>query len=382
MKLLVVGAGLTGAVIAREMAEAGHSALVIDERDHIAGNCHTEPDPDTGVMVHVYGPHIFHTDDDIVWKYINRFGEMMPYKNRVKATVGGSVYSLPINLHTINQLYGKAMSPDEARSFITSEADTSIDDPQTFEEQALKFVGPKIYKAFFHGYTKKQWGVEPSELPASILKRLPLRFNYEDNYFNHKHQGMPKHGYTKIVQNILDHKNIEIRLNLRSEDFAGDFDHTVYSGALDRWFDHKFGRLSYRTLRFEKFHYDGDYQGTAVMNYCDEAVPYTRISEHKHFAPWNSEEFEKTTCFKEFSAACGPDDIPFYPVRLVHDKALLQKYIETAKQESRVTFAGRLGTYSYLDMDVSIKRALETAGAIKAMWKTGGDTLAFVHDPL
>jgi len=382
VKLLIVGAGFTGAVVARAMADAGHHALVVDERDHIAGNCHTAPDPSSGVMVHVYGPHIFHTDDEQVWDYVNRFGEMMPFKNQVKATVGGNVYSLPINLHTINQLYGAALSPDEAKALIASEADNSIENPTTFEEQALKFVGSKIYKTFFYGYTKKQWGVEPSELPASILKRLPLRFNYDDNYFNHKYQGIPRDGYTQIVEKILYHKNIEVRLNQRSEDIEGDFDHTVYSGPLDRWFDHKFGRLSYRTLRFEKFEYEGDFQGTAVMNYCDQDVPFTRISEHKHFAPWNAGEFKKTTCFKEFSAECKVGDIPFYPIRLVHDKALLQKYVDEAKKQSKITFAGRLGTYSYLDMDVTIKRALETAEALLKTWSSGGDQLAFVHDPL
>ncbi|MCW8842084.1 MAG: NAD(P)-binding protein, partial [Rhodobacteraceae bacterium] len=196
LKILLVGAGLSGAVIGRRLAQAGHDITVIDGRDHIGGNCYTERDRETGVMLHVYGPHIFHTDDEEVWDYVNSFSRFLPYKNRVKTTSQGQVFSLPINLHTINQFYKKTMRPDEARAFIAAIGDHSIEDPQTFEEQALKFVGPDLYEAFFKGYTEKQWGCAPSELPASILKRLPVRFNYDDNYFYHRYQGMPEHGYT------------------------------------------------------------------------------------------------------------------------------------------------------------------------------------------
>ena len=202
LRICIVGAGFSGAVIARELAEKGYRTLVIDERSHSAGNCHTERDAETGVMVHKYGPHIFHTADEKVWAYINRFGEMMPYVNRVKATVKGKVYSLPINLHTINQFFGKAMSPDEAKAFIVSQARSDIEEPQSFEEQGMKFVGEDLYKAFFDGYTRKQWGVEPSTLPASILKRLPLRFNYDDNYFNHPLSG---HAQGWLQQNRRRH---------------------------------------------------------------------------------------------------------------------------------------------------------------------------------
>jgi len=382
LKVLIVGAGFSGAVIARELAEKGHQIRVIDERDHVAGNCYTKKDEASGVIVHVYGPHIFHTDNDDVWNYINKFGEMMPYKNQVRANVGGQIFSLPINLHTINQFFGKSFPPDEAKKFISSQADTTILEPVSFEDQALKFVGEAMYKAFFYGYTKKQWGVEPSLLPASILKRLPLRFNYNDNYFSHRFQGIPRHGYTRIVENILKHKNIDLRLNTSSERTDGDFDHIVYSGPLDRYFDFCDGRLSYRTLKFEQFQYKGDFQGTAVMNYCDQDIPFTRISEHKHFAPWTSDNFESSPCFREYSSACGKDDIPFYPVRLVDDKALLGQYIKRAEKTSNITFVGRLGTYSYLDMDVSIMRALETATELDKAWKCGQQGLAFVHSPL
>ncbi|MEE3069966.1 MAG: UDP-galactopyranose mutase, partial [Pseudomonadota bacterium] len=267
---LLVGAGLSSAVIGRHLAEAGHKVTIFEGRDHIGGNCHTERDAETGVMVHIYGPHIFHTDDEEVWNYVNSFETFLPYKNRVKTTSQGAVYSLPINLHTINQFYGKTMRPDEARAFIELQADTSIENPQTFEEQALRFVGPDLYEAFFKGYTMKQWGCHPSELPASILKRLPVRFNYDDNYFFHKFQGMPENGYTAMIEKILDHTNIEVRLSTMFDSATTEgYDHVFYSGPLDGYFGYKLGRLGYRTLDFEKFTDTGDYQGTAVMNYGD-----------------------------------------------------------------------------------------------------------------
>jgi UDP-galactopyranose mutase len=362
VNLLMVGAGLSGAVIGRQLAEEGHDITIIDSRSHIAGNCHTERDADTGVMVHVYGPHIFHTDDAEVWDYVTNFSTFMPYRNRVKTTSGGQVFSLPINLHTINQFYGKTMRPEEARAFIENQADTSITDPQTFEEQALRLVGPDLYEAFFKRYTIKQWGLSPCELPASILKRLPVRFNYDDNYFFHKFQGMPENGYTAMVAAILDHPNISVRLNTTFYRADRDaFDHVFYSGALDGYFSYELGRLGYRTLDFERFNYDGDYQGCAVMNYGEESVPFTRITEHKHFSPWESHE--ASVCYREFSRACGPDDIPYYPIRQVREKALLADYVARAEAETGVTFVGRLGTYRYLDMDVTIREALDTAAA-------------------
>jgi len=351
------------------LAEAGHHVTVMDERPHIAGNCHTERDEATGVMVHVYGPHIFHTDDEEVWRYVNRYERFMPYVNRVKTTVAGRVFQLPINLHTINQFFNKTLRPDEARAFIASLADETIAEPVTFEEQALKFVGNDLYQAFLRGYTLKQWGCEPSALPASILKRLPVRFNYDDNYFFHRFQGMPEHGYTYLVEGILRHDRIEVKLNSRFERAdASAFDHVFYSGPLDGFFDYEFGRLGYRTLDFERFSYDGDYQGCAVMNYGDVEIPFTRITEHKHFSPW--ETHEKSICYKEYSRSCGPDDIPYYPIRLADEKALLGSYLELAERQQGVTFVGRLGTYRYLDMDVTIREALDTAEAYLATVET------------
>ncbi len=358
--ILIVGAGFSGAVIARQLAEQGHRIRIIDQRDHIGGNSYDARDPQTDVMVHVYGPHIFHTDNETVWNYVTQHAEMMPYVNRVKATVNGQVFSLPINLHTINQFFAKTCSPDEARALIAEKGDSSIEEPKTFEEQALRFIGKELYEAFFKGYTIKQWGMEPSQLPASILKRLPVRFNYDDNYFNHRFQGMPKLGYTKMIESIANHENITIELQQSfNEEEREQYDHVFYSGPLDAFYSYQYGRLGYRTLDFEKFTWQGDYQGCAVMNYCSLDVPYTRITEHKYFSPWESHE--GSVCYKEYSRECGEKDIPYYPIRQMGEMALLDKYLSLAENEKNMTFVGRLGTYRYLDMDVTIAEALNTA---------------------
>ena len=358
--ILIVGAGFSGVVIARQLAEQGHHIRIIDQRDHIGGNSYDARDPQTDVMVHVYGPHIFHTDNETVWNYVTQHAEMMPYVNRVKATVNGQVFSLPINLHTINQFFARTCSPDEARALIAEKGDSSILEPKTFEEQALRFIGKELYEAFFKGYTIKQWGMEPSQLPASILKRLLVRFNYDDNYFNHRFQGMPKLGYTKMIESIANHENITIELqqSFNAEE-REQYDHVFYSGPLDAFYSYQYGRLGYRTLDFEKFTWQGDYQGCAVMNYCSLDVPYTRITEHKYFSPWESHE--GSVCYKEYSRECGEKDIPYYPIRQMGEMALLDKYLSLAENEKNMTFVGRLGTYRYLDMDVTIAEALNTA---------------------
>ncbi|WP_299819489.1 UDP-galactopyranose mutase [uncultured Jannaschia sp.] len=364
MHIGMAGAGLSCAVIARDLAEAGHRVSIFEQRDHIAGNCHTERDAGTGVMLHAYGPHIFHTDDAEVWDYVNRFARFVPYVNRVKARTQDRVFSLPINLLTINQFFGRTMSPSEARAFIEAQADTTIEEPANFEEQALRFVGRDLYEAFFLGYTRKQWGVEPTEIPASILKRLPVRFSYDDNYFAHRFQGMPEDGYTAMIGNILDHENISVALNTKFDTARKDaFDHVFWSGPVDAYFGHRYGRLKYRTLDFERVTGDGDVQGCAVMNYCDESVPYTRITEHKHFSPW--EDHEGSVLFREYSRACGEDDIPYYPIHKVAGDDTLERYTEAAAAEQGVTFVGRLGTYRYMDMDVTIRAAFDTLGSWK-----------------
>jgi len=381
MKSAIVGAGFSGAVIARELALAGHQVVVFDSRSHVAGNCHTERDAETNVMVHIYGPHIFHTSNEQVWQYVRQFDEFMPFINRVKSIYNGRVYSLPINLMTINAFFGKTLNPKQAAELMDSIGDKSITDPQTFEEQALRFVGKDLYEAFFKGYTQKQWGMHPSELPASILKRLPVRFNYDDNYYASKFQGIPKNGYTYIVERMLDHPNIEVRLNIsfRREQSA-DYEHVFYTGPIDAWFDYQGGRLGYRTLDFAIERHDGDYQGNAVINYGNQEVPYTRISEHKHFAPW--ERHDKTLVYKEYSRLCGESDTPYYPIRMVKDKAQLAQYVEMANAESNVTFVGRLGTYRYLDMHVTIEEALNVAARFLVSRQDKQIMPNFLVDPL
>lgn len=354
--ILIVGAGLTGAVIARELAEAGHGIRIIESRSHIAGNCYSERDARTGIMIHTYGPHIFHTDNQTVWDYIQRFCTMMPYMNRVKATAAGQVFSLPINLHTINQFFHTTCSPGQAKALIDSKSDKSLTDPQNFEQQALRFIGRELYQTFFEGYTLKQWGIAPSALPAAILKRLPVRFTYDDNYFSHRYQGMPRDGYTALVAAILDHPLISVELN-RSFQPAdrGCCDHLFFTGPLDAYYQFAYGRLGYRTLDFEKFYDEGEYQGTAVMNYCDPDIPFTRITEHKYFSPW--ETHRGSVCYREYSRQSEPGDIPYYPVRQVDEQTMLAHYAARARQETQVTFAGRLATYRYIDMDTSIAEA-------------------------
>jgi UDP-galactopyranose mutase len=380
-RIAIVGAGFSGAVIAHRLAASGYELDVFDARPHVAGNCFTERDPSTGVMLHTYGPHIFHTSNEQVWDFIRQFDEFMPFTNRVKAITGGRVYSLPINLLTINQFFNKTFTPAEAGRFVASLGDHSIAAPQTFEEQALRFVGQDLYEAFFKGYTRKQWGTDPCNLPASILKRLPIRFNYDDNYYSSTFQGMPRHGYTYIVEKLLDHANIRLHLSTEVDrGLAGDFHHLFYSGPIDGWFNYEGGRLGYRTLDFVAERHDGDYQGNAVINYCDVGVPWTRISEHKHFSPWESHE--RTVIFKEYSRACEPADTPYYPIRLVGEKEVLARYVERARRERGVTFVGRLGTYRYLDMHVAIGEALAVADQYLASQRNGEPLPAFVVDPL
>jgi UDP-galactopyranose mutase len=378
--IVIVGAGFSGAVVARELAEQGIASWVVDGRDHVAGNAHTSR-RSNGVMVHEYGPHIFHTEHAHVWEYVNRFGSMERYNHRVKATSGGRVFSLPVNLHTINQFFGTTLSPSEAAAFISERADSSIGTPVSFEDQALKFVGRELYEAFFRGYTQKQWGVAPTDLPASILARLPVRFSYEDSYFNHPYQAIPRDGYTPIVEAILDHPLIEVTLGrgVSPADVAGA-DHVFWSGPIDAYFGGQFGNLGYRTLDFVESEHTGDFQGCPVMNYCDLDIPYTRITEHKHFAPW--ETHEGTTVYTEYSRLAGPADIPYYPIRQVREKEQLLRYVEAARSAAGVTFLGRLGTYRYLDMDVTIKEALEVAGSFLASLREKRPMASFVVDPL
>ena len=363
MKIAVVGAGFSGAVVARELSRNVRNVVdVFESRSHVGGHCATTRDPKTGVMVHTYGPHIFHTANARVENYMQQFGPFVPYRHTVKAISKKEAYSLPINLHTINQFYGVTLNPTNAREFFArcaaSAADALPAGPANFEEQAVASVGRSLYEAFLEGYTWKQWGRDPRELPASIIKRLPVRFNYNDSYFDHPFQAIPRDGYSSVIARMLDCGGVRLYLNsLFSRSQASDYDHVFYSGPLDAWFGYSHGRLPYRTLNFEITRHDGDYQGTPVVNYCDRDVPYTRITEFKHFTPW--ETHDKTIIAKEFSRECGPDDEPYYPVRL-RGQEMLNDYIQLAEEESNVTFVGRLGKFTYIDMDVAIAQALET----------------------
>lgn len=362
-KILIVGTGFSGAVVAEQLAKTHqYEITMVDERSHIAGNCHTERDTETGIMEHKYGPHIFHTSNQKVWEYINSFGNIIPFINRVKSSTPKGIFSLPINLHTINQFFNTRMSPSEAKIFINKLGESSILNPENFEEQALKFIGKDLYYNFFYGYTKKQWGTDPKELPASILKRLPIRFNYDDNYYNDLYQGIPENGYSDIIKNMLDSKYISIKLNEKfkySEDGYNSFEHIFFTGPIDEFFEYRYGRLGYRTVTFDKFTSDGDFQGNAVINYPSEDEAFTRIHEHKHFTPW--EDHKRTIYFKEYSKETTEGDIPYYPKRLKSDLITLEKYQADQRKFKNITFLGRLATYRYLDMHHIIEEALEVA---------------------
>lgn len=361
-RYLIVGSGFSGCVLAEQLVKNLDCSIDIwDERNHLGGNCHTERDASTSIMVHQYGPHIFNTDKKEIWDYVNSFVELKPYVHKVKAISGGKAYSLPVNLKTINQFFNKNFSPEEAKVFIGSKADKSITDPKNFEEQALSFIGRELYEAFFYGYTKKQWGCEPTELPASVLKRIPVRFNNDDNYHNNIYTGIPLDGYTAIMEKMIAHPSIKLTLNKKfipGNDYE-EYDHIFYTGPIDAFFNHEFGRLGYRTVTFKKSYADGDFQGTSQVNYCDADIPYTRITEHKHFAYW--EKHDKTIYFTEYSKETTPTDVPYYPKRLESDKQLLKQYRDTAEKQNKVSFLGRLATYRYMDMHHVIGEALDFA---------------------
>ncbi len=357
---LVVGAGLYGAVFAHEAKQKGKSCLVVEKRDHIAGNIYCKNIEN--INVHVYGAHIFHTSDKFIWDYINKFAEFNNYINSPIAKYKNELYNLPFNMNTFSKMWGIS-TPQEAKEIIASQiADLNITEPENLEEQALSLVGRDVYEKLIKGYTEKQWGRDCRELPAFIIKRLPLRFIYDNNYFNDRYQGIPVGGYTRIVEKLLD--GIEVRLNtdylLNKDELDSLADKVVYTGMIDRYYDYRLGVLEYRSVRFETELIETDnFQGNAVVNYTDREVPYTRIIEHKHF------EFGKqpvTVISKEYSSEWKRGDEPYYPVNNEKNDALYQKYKELADREERVIFGGRLGSYKYYDMDKVIKAALEMCG--------------------
>lgn len=368
-KVLIVGAGLSGSVIARQLAEAGVACHVIERSPFIGGMCHSRRDEETGVEVHVFGPHIFHTSNERVWAFVQRFDRFYPWINRVKASNSRGVFSMPVNLHTINQLFGKRFTPAEARGFIDSIRDKSITAPRNAEETLLSMVGRDIYETFFKGYTTKQWGVSPAELPADIIKRLPLRFNYEDNYYADCYQGFPESGYTQWITNMLQHPLISVELGVEYDKGMNTlYDHVFYAGPLDEYFGYGEGELGYRTVDFKAIRGEGDLQGCGCLNFSDMSVPYTRSHEHKYFAPW--EKHDKSIVLQEFSSEGNRHTTRYYPKRMAADMEMLARYMPLVEQEPGVSFVGRMGCYRYLDMHHCVQLALEYADTWLA-WKNG-----------
>lgn len=355
---LIVGAGLFGSIFAYEAKKRGKKCMVIERRNHIAGNIYTEKI--NGINVHKYGAHIFHTSNKKIWDYINQFAEFNHYINSPIANYKGEIYNLPFNMNTFNKLWG-VITPQEAKDMIRQQVeDLNIINPKNLEEQALSLVGTDVYEKLIKGYTEKQWGRSATELPAFIIKRLPLRFTYNNNYFNDKYQGIPVGGYTGIVERMLE--GIEIKLET---DFYQEFreykkyaNKLIFTGMIDQYFDYRFGALEYRSLKFEHQHLEIDnFQGNAVVNYTDKDVPYTRIIEHKHF---EFGEQSNTYVTKEYSMDWNVGDEPYYPINNEKCNQLYQKYTELAAQDPDVIFGGRLGSYKYYDMDKVIEAALET----------------------
>lgn len=352
---LIVGAGLFGAVFAHEAYKKGKKCLVIDKREHLAGNIYTEKIDD--IDVHKYGAHIFHTSDKKIWQYVNQFAEFNNYINSPVAIYGDELYNLPFNMNTFSKMWG-IKTPAEAKAVIERQiAELNIGEPKNLEEQALKLAGKDVYEKLVKGYTQKQWGRECKDLPAFIIKRLPLRFTYDNNYFNDRYQGIPVEGYTKMIENML--MGIEVRLSVDYFDIKNqiDADKIIYTGMIDRFFDYKLGVLEYRSVRFETEKLDMEnYQGNAVVNYTSADVPYTRIIEHKHF---NFGKQPVTIISREYSSEWKKGDEPYYPVNNEKNDSLYQQYEELAKNEKNVLFGGRLGQYKYYDMDKVIAAALE-----------------------
>ena len=354
---LIVGAGLCGAVFAYEAAKKGKKCLVVEKRNHIAGNIYCEER--SGINVHMYGAHIFHTSDTKIWQYVNRFAEFNNYINSPIARYKDELYNLPFNMNTFSKMWNIA-TPQEAKEIIASQiADLNIKEPKNLEEQALSLVGRDVYEKLIKGYTQKQWGRSCTELPSFIIKRLPLRFTYDNNYFNDRYQGIPIGGYTKIVEKLLAEADVRLGCDyLKNKDELNAMaDKIIYTGMIDAYYDYKLGVLEYRSVRFETEELDTDnYQGNAVVNYTDADVPYTRIIEHKHF------EYGKqptTIISREYSSEWKKGDEPYYPVNNDKNNSLYEKYRELANREDNIIFAGRLGGYKYYDMDKVIAATLE-----------------------
>ena len=370
--LIVVGSGFFGLTIAeRAVSQLGKRVLIIEKRSHIGGNAFSQPEPETGIEVHQYGAHLFHTSNERVWNYVTQFTKFTDYQHRVFAMHDGKAYQFPMGLGLICEFFGKYYSPDEARALIKEQAsEVNTEDATNLEEKAISLIGRPLYEAFVRDYTAKQWQTDPKELPASNITRLPVRYTFNNRYFNDTHEGLPVDGYAAWLRAMIDHDLIDVQLDTDWFDVRADIRAAnpdapvVYTGPLDRYFDYSAGRLGWRTLDFDvEVLPIGDFQGTAVMNYNDADVPYTRIHEFRHFHPERADRYpkDKTVIMKEYSRFAEEDDEPYYPINTPEDRKILAAYRELAAQETandQVLFGGRLGTYQYLDMHMAIASAL------------------------
>jgi UDP-galactopyranose mutase len=383
--LVIVGSGFFGLTVAERAAtELDKRVLVLERRSHLGGNAYSEPEPETGIEIHRYGAHLFHTSNKRVWDYVNRFTAFTGYQHRVFAKYRGQVYTFPMNLALINSFFGRSHTPDEARALIAEQAsEIETAKAQNLEEKAISLIGRPLYEAFVKGYTAKQWQTDPKELDAAIITRLPVRYDFNNRYFSDTYEGLPADGYTAWLRRMAEHPNIEVQLGTDYFDVRADVPAgtpVVYTGPLDSYFEHAEGELGWRTLDFEQeVVATGDFQGTSVMNYNDEDVPFTRIHEFRHFHPERAYPTDKTVIVREYSRFAESGDEPYYPINTPEDRAKLIRYRERARRETaerNVLFGGRLGTYRYLDMHMAIGSALTMFDNRIAPFFTDGRPLA------
>lgn len=361
--LVVVGSGLFGATVAQRAAEElGLRVLILEKRPHIGGNAYSYFDTETAIEVHKYGTHIFHTNNEQIWSYINRFSKFNNYQHRVWAMHRGQLFSMPVNLQTLSQIYERTMSPSEARAIVANSLPIQNQDIANLEDKAISLVGREVYEALIRGYTRKQWGTDPKLLPKEIITRLPVRYNLDNNYFADKFQGIPLQGYGKTIESMLDSDKIEIETNTDFFDIKDEFTGNVpivYTGPIDQYFEYEYGKLNWRSLRFESEVLEiEDFQGSSVINYPDEDVSFTRIHEFKHLHPEREYSSEKTFISREFPIAADSSNEPYYPMNLAEDREKLDEYRSAQSREKGVWFGGRLGSYKYLDMHMAIGSAL------------------------
>lgn len=361
--LIVVGSGFFGLTVANQAANDGHKVMIIERRNHPGGNAWSYQESSSGIEVHKYGSHLFHTSNERVWKYVHNFTRFNTYQHSVWTRLGNQTLSMPINLSTIQSFYKKILSPSEAKDLIREEvAKSGILEPQNLEEKAISLIGRPLYEALIRGYTQKQWGTDPVLLPAEIITRLPVRYNFDARYFSDTWEGLPLDGYHAWIEKMLDHENINLVLSVDYQSVRAEVPsdtQVVYTGPVDEYFNFAHGRLSWRTLDFETEVLEiEDYQGASVVNFADVSIPYTRIHEYRHLHPERRLEVKKTVISREFSRFAGPTDEPYYPINTSQDRLKLERYRGLAKDLPNVTFGGRLGTYQYLDMHMAIASAL------------------------